>query len=133
MGFCLLFNVHGLGILIGSLGGALGYLVYLFVGLFTDNVYLCTFIAAMVISTYSEIMARIRKFPVTGYLLVSFFPLVPGSGIYYTMQYCIQGDTQRFLGKGMETIIIAGCLALGVLMISSAVRMYGVILKRRQT
>ena len=80
------------------------------------------FVAALVISAYAEIMSRVRKCPVTGYLLISFFPLVPGAGIYYTMEYMLQGNTEMFLNQGLHTLGLAGSLAVGVLVMSSAVR-----------
>ena len=86
--FCVLFNIHT-GILICALGGALGWLVYLFCGPVFQSDILQSFVAALFISAYSETMARIRKCPVTGYLLVAFFPLVPGGGIYYAMEHAI--------------------------------------------
>ena len=122
VGFCVIFNIRT-GVLICCFGGALGWLVYLLTMLVLGNDLLCNFLAAMVISLYSEIMARIRKCPVTGYLLVSFFPLVPGAGIYYTMQYVLRGDTEMFVQSGLHILGIAGCLALGVLVMSSIVRM----------
>ena len=69
-------------------------------------------------------MARIRKCPVTGYLLVAIFPLVPGGGIYYTMEHAINGETEVFLSSFLHTLGIAGALAVGVLMVSSSVRMW---------
>ena len=70
-------------------------------------------------------MARVRKCPVTGYLLVAFFPLVPGGGIYYTMEHAINGEISLFLSSFLQTLGIAGALAVGVLLVSSAVRMWG--------
>lgn len=130
-GFCVIFNVRAGGV-ICCLGGALGWLVYLLAGLAGAADLLCYFLAAMVISAYSEIMARVRKCPVTGYLLLSFFPLVPGAGIYYTMEYALQGDTGRFLEQGLHTLGIACCLAVGVLVVSSAVRMVLTVQKNRR-
>ena len=69
-------------------------------------------------------MARLRRKPATGYLLVALFPLVPGGGIYYTMEYCIAGNTDLFLETGLHTLGVAGVLALGVLLVSSVVRMF---------
>ena len=66
-------------------------------------------------------MARVRKFPITAYLVVSFFPLVPGSYIYYTMYYAIQGQRQLFMETGLQTIGLAACLAIGVLLVSTTV------------
>lgn len=121
-GFCIVLNVRT-GVLYCCTGGALGWLVYLLSTLAGASDLLSYFLAAMVISAYSELMARVRKCPVTGYLLVSFFPLVPGAGIYYTMEYALRGDTELFLATGLHTLGIACCLAVGVLVVSSAVRM----------
>ena len=63
---------------------------------------------------------------------MSFFPLVPGAGIYNTMRYALQGDTGQFLQTGLHTLGIAGCLALGVLLVSSAVRMTATFCKHRR-
>jgi uncharacterized membrane protein YjjB (DUF3815 family) len=85
------------------------------------------FVATIAISIYSEIMARVHKAPVTGYLLVSLLPLVPGGGIYYTMEYCIIGNTEMFLETGIHTLGIAGALALGILLVSSFVRLWHIV------
>lgn len=129
-GFCVILNVRT-GILFCCIGGAVGWLVYLLAMLVLDNDLIGYFLAAMAISAYSEIMARIRKCPVTGYVLISFFPLVPGAGIYYTMQYALQGNTAMFLQQGLHTLGIACCLAVGVLVVSSFVRMTAAIRKNR--
>lgn len=128
--FCVLFNIHA-GILICAAGGALGWLVYLAAAPLVHSDILQAFLAAMAISAYSEIMARVRKCPVTGYLLVAFFPLVPGGGIYYTMEHAINGETDLFLETFFHTLGLAGSLAVGVLLVSSFVRMLNTIQHRR--
>lgn len=123
MGFCVFLNVRTVpGVMICCCGGALGWLVYLLALLAGASDLLGYFLAALSISAFAEIMARVRKSPVTGYLLISFLPLVPGAGIYYTMEYALQGNTQMFLNQGMHTLGLAGSLAVGVLVMSSAVR-----------
>lgn len=121
-GFCLLYNVHGGGIVLCCLGGALGWGVCLCAGLVTDSLYLRYLAAAICIAIYAEAMARVRKYPITAYLVVSYFPLVPGSYVYYTMLYAIQGDEQLFLQTGLQTIGLAACLAMGTLLVSTTVR-----------
>lgn len=123
VGFCFMLDVRR-GILICSAGGALGWLVVLLVGLAGGNDLISYFLAAMTIAVYSEIMARIRKYPVTSYLIISFLPLVPGAGIYNTMEYALQGNTELFLDQGLHTLGLAGCIAVGVLVVSSTVRMF---------
>ncbi|MEG1878531.1 MAG: threonine/serine exporter family protein [Pseudoflavonifractor sp.] len=130
IGFCILFNIHT-GVLICCTGGALGWFVYLLMGTLTSSDLLQSFVAAIFIAAYSEIMARIRKCPVTGYLLVAFFPLVPGGGIYYAMEYAIAGETELFLSTGSHTLGLAGALAVGVLLVSSLVRMINTVRARR--
>lgn len=123
MAFCILFNVHGGGIVFTSLGGALGWLVYLLVLAGNDSKAVAAFAAGVAISLYSEIMARVRKCPASGYLLIAFFPLVPGAGLYYTMKHFIDGDNAAFQTSGYDTLAMAGGLALGVLLVASLVRM----------
>ena len=128
VGFTLVFNIHGVGKLICGFGGGLGWLVYLLAG----SSIVAAFLAAVAIGVFSEIMARLRRCPVTGYLLVALFPLVPGGGIYYTMEYCIQGETQRFLESLLHTFGVAGALAVGAVLVSSAVRLLTSFLRSRR-
>lgn len=122
-GFAIVFNIHGLGILICCAGGALGWLAYLVMLEWGFNDFLAALAAGIVISAWSEAMARIRKCPVTGYLLVAFFPLVPGGGIYYAMDHAIRGEMTEFANTLMHTLEFSGALALGVFLVSSAMRM----------
>lgn len=131
-GFCLLYNIRGFGIVLCSLGGSLGWLVYLLAQSAGQGAALAAFLAGLAIAIYSEVMARIRKCPASGYLLMAFFPLVPGAGIYYTMEAYFLGDTERFVSVGRETLGISGGLAIGVLMVSSGVRMVNHVLRRRK-
>ena len=81
IGFSLLFNIHGAaGMLICAGGGGLGWLCYLLTAPLVHSDIIQSFFAALVISAWSEGMARVRKCPVTSYLLVALFPLVPGGG-----------------------------------------------------
>ena len=118
VGFTLVFNIHGVGKLICGVGGALGWLVYLLAG----GTIFAAFLASAVIGLFSEIMARLRRCPVTGYLLVALLPLVPGGGIYYAMSYCMTGDIPLFLSTLLHTFGMAASLAVGAMMTSSLFR-----------
>lgn len=121
-GFAVIYNIHGPGILICAFGGGLGWLVYLLSAPLNNDISQ-SLLAAVAIAVYSEIMARVRRCPVTGYLLVGIFPLVPGGGVYYTMEHAINGEHQLFLSSALHTLGVAGALAVGVLLVSSFVRM----------
>lgn len=133
LAFSVIFNIHGLGMFICGAGGALGWLVYLLCsGPLALGDMISALLAGVAISAWSETMARLRKCPVTGYLLVAFFPLVPGGGIYYAMEFAIAGQTRNFGNTLMHTVEFAGALALGVLLVSSAVRMWRTVAERRR-
>ena len=124
IGFVILFNIHGPGGLICALGGALTWLVYLFVFELSSSDLVAYFWSALFASAYSEIMARIRKYPAISYLVVSIFPLIPGAGVYYTMNYAVRGMNEQFAVQGLHTAAIAGIIAVGILLASTTVRMY---------
>ena len=124
VGFAIYFNVHGMGVLLCSLGGALTWAAYLVAAELGCTVVGANFWAAAVAAIYSEIMARIRKYPALSYLVVAAFPLLPGAGIYYTMSYILQNNTDAAWAKGTETAAIAGVMAVGILLVSTAVRVF---------
>lgn len=91
-----------------------------------------TWISTIVVSAYAEVMARVFKAPVTGFLTIGILPLVPGGGIYYTMEYCVSGQTSQFIETGIHTFAIAGALAVGVLIVSSLVHLFQKMQLRRR-
>lgn len=118
-GFGILFNIKGKKLLFAALGGGLSWYFYslpLSLGLSEVS---SLFISALVFSTYSEVLARIFKTPVTSFVICALFPLVPGSGMYYTMLATINGDLQNAVHLGINTLANAGTLALGVIFIST--------------
>ena len=126
IGFSILFNIHDLGVIICALGATLVWAVYLTAESLTGSAILGYFWGAVFASAYSEVMARIRKFPAITYLVISIFPLIPGAGVYYTMNHAVQGDMEAFASQGMYTAAIAGIMAIGILLVSTSVRLYHV-------
>ena len=126
VGFSILFNIHGPGGLLCALGGGLAWLVYRLSMELGSGEILAYFWAAFFASLYSEIMARIRKYPAISYLVVSIFPLIPGAGVYYTMNYAVRGEMELFARQGMHTAAIAGIMAVGILLVSTSFRVWTV-------
>ena len=122
VGFGLVFNIHGFGVLICGFGGALGWLVYLLSQIAVGGDVVPAFIAAVVIAIYSEAMARLRRCPVTGYLQVALLPLVPGAGIYNAMRYCVASQTYLFISTLLHTFGVAAALAIGAMLSSTVLR-----------
>ena len=131
IGFSILFNIHGPGILLCVLGGTIAWSIYVLVYRFTGNDLIGYFISTLFAAGYAEAMARIRKYPAISYLVVSIFPMIPGAGVYYTMQHAVGGDTGQFASAGMHTAAIAGVMAVGILVVSTTVRLLSVWRHRR--
>ena len=124
VGFSILFNIHKLGILLCALGGTIAWISYcITLELMQDGIS-AYFVSAFVASLYSEILARIRKFPALSYLVISIFPMIPGAGVYYTRIWAVRGNMERFFNQGMYTAAIAGVMAVGILLPSTLFRMY---------
>jgi uncharacterized membrane protein YjjB (DUF3815 family) len=117
-GFAIIFNIRDWGIVICCAGGALGWFVYLLLG--SDIP--AAFYASAVIGVYGEVAARLRRCPVTGYVLVALLPLVPGGGIYHAMRHALAHELEQFQLTMIETIGMAIALAVGSMISSSAFR-----------
>ncbi len=124
MGFSLLYNTRRTKMLISALGGALGWTVFTLVKLYAvDSELFCLFAAAMAVTVYAEIFARIKKTPTTTFLVVGIISMIPGSALYYTMSYAVGNDLDKFLDTGVYTLKSAMALAVGIIVVSTAVRM----------
>ena len=132
VGFSILFNIHGPGALLCTLGGALTWAAYLIVIALGGSDLLGYLWATIVASVYSEVMARVRKYPAISYLVVSIFPLIPGASVYYTMTHAVKGDMTAFASTGMHTIGIAGAIAVGILLVSTAFRIWTMQMRNRK-
>ena len=121
--FAVIYNAWGGNILCSALGGAIGWLVYLLTGPILQSDIAQTFAGTIALAVFCEVIARVRKAPVTGFLIVSIFPLVPGASIYYTMLHAINGENDLFLTSFIHTIGVAGAIAVGSLLVASIVRM----------
>ena len=131
-GFAILFNIHGPGGILCTIGGILSWCTYCLSIRLSGSELIAYFWAAVISSAYSESMARIRKYPAISYLVVSIFPLIPGASIYYTMNHAVQGDMELFASRGMYTVAIAGYISVGILLVSTAVRLHGVWMAKRK-
>ena len=123
-GFTILFNIHGKGSILCIVGGVLTWAVYALMTDLCGSELMGFFWGSVFASLYSETMARIRKYPAISYLVVCVFPLIPGAGVYYTMNYAVQGDMVMFADKGMYTAATAGLMAVGIVLVSTVFRLW---------
>ncbi len=124
-GFSFIFRIHKniKFAFIGSMVGTLGWIIYLMTNSL-HNKFIQTFIAMLCISLLSEMFARLYKAPATIFVIVGCFPLVPGSGIYYTMLYAVQGLSDMFIQSFLETLGIGFAIAFAILVSSTILQTY---------
>ena len=67
---------------------------------------------------YAGIMARIYKKPTTVFIAVGAIPLIPGSGLYYTIYYLLLQNTARSHYYAKYTLIFAFCMSAGIIFIN---------------
>ena len=122
IGFAMVFELRRWQhILAAGFAGTAGWLVYLLtadaMGVVGRN-----FVATVAVAILAEIFARIFKSPATVFLITGIIPLVPGGGLYYTMDALIDGNMALFAQRGVEAASIAGAIAAGSSLVSSVVR-----------
>lgn len=121
--FAILFEVRGRNLLYAAIAGSVCWLVYALTRTVLTNDIPAYFLAAVATTAYSEFFARILRAPAIVYLAVGVIPLVPGGGIYRTMLLCIRGTPNQALAACINTIGIAGSMAMGIVIVSSVVRL----------
>ena len=130
-GFWIIFNVRGMKNLYGSFGAGIGWLVYSLLSEKVFTYFIDYTAASSTITIYSEILSRRLKVPTVSFLYPCMIPLVPGGGIYYTMYYIVQDSISKAVEKGIETFIISGSIAIGILTVSTFSQIYYYIVKKK--
>lgn len=101
-------------VLRAGLVGALGCLVYT-IGINTGlGEVLSSFLSALSVAFLSHTFARIFKAPVTLFLIAGILPTVPGTGMYQTVHYIIEGNQKMTAYYLTQTLEIAGVIALAI-------------------
>lgn len=115
MCFAILYGCPPKEVVYSGLSGAVGWCVYIFLmqKMEIGNMMSCV-IATFILALVARILAVIRRCPVTVYLLVSIFPLVPGAGIYYMSYYLITKQNDLFGVKGFAAFETAAAIAFGI-------------------
>lgn len=121
LAFGFLFNIRGKKLLLAALGGMLSWLLFLLLGMQIESQVLRYFLVSILLSLYSELLARLLKTPTTTFCIVSLVPLIPGSSLYYTMSYALQ-EREQFAATALHTLQLAAALSLGIVLVTALMR-----------
>lgn len=130
--FGIQYNIKLRHISVAAIGGGISQLIFSLTEAAYGEELLNYFVAACAISVYAELMARILHVPVNMYLVIALIPLVPGAYIYNAMMTLISGNTAEFITQATFTFGVAGSIAMGVFAVSSVVRLFSGIIKKKE-
>lgn len=102
-----------------SLISAMGRIAYIISTEFNNSIVISTFIATVIITIFSHILARVFKAPVTVFLITGILPLVPGRRLYLLVYNFLKEDTELALDAALNTFMIAGAIALAIFFVDS--------------
>lgn len=118
-GFSVYYRVPRSEYLFTSIAGALCWGVYILSQFWGASEVVAVFFSAVVVSILARYLAEWRRNPVTVFLVPAIFPLVPGSYIYYTVYYLLNGDTALSMVNLRQTFTTAIALAFGIMIVTS--------------
>ena len=113
--------------------GGIGWSVYYFLMISTNNNIMSNFIAALLVSLISELFARKLKQPAIVFTIPGIILLVPGLGMYNTMLYLVQNNYSAAIAKGADVLFVGGAISLGILVITSLVKTLHIISIKKAT
>ena len=82
------------------------------------DVVVSSFLGAVCVGILSTNASRFLKLPATIFIYTGMVPLVPGYGMYNTMQNIVTKNYGVASKVGIETILQAGAIAMGILLAS---------------
>ena len=129
LGFNILFNIRGRKLIFATLGGLMSWAVFLMLEPVLPSEALRYFVSAAVITVYGELLARREKTPTTTFLVPSIIPLIPGSALYYTMNCALNKQWSQFAQQAFYTLQLALSLAVGIIAVTTAVRLLSAVLR----
>lgn len=121
-GFCILFKVPLKKFPACILVGALSWTCYQLVMYYNATPVLACFAASCLVGILSDISSRLFKEAATIFIIPGILCLVPGAGMYETMLALLQHDMDAFADSGVTTLMLAGAIAVGLLIVGSLIR-----------
>ena len=108
-----------------GLTGGVCWLVYLLVKAGTGSMILGACLSSLSVALMGHLFARIFRAPVSVFLVPGILPLVPGTSIYNSVYYVIRNSREESMYYLVETLQIAGAIALAVFLMDSVFKLVG--------
>lgn len=120
-GFAILFHLPARAIPSACIAGGIGWAAYQLCITYGQSVAASVFVGAFLVGGFARVFSRFQKIPTTGFIIPSIIPLLPGALTYYTMQEFFHGGLATGLSLCLDTISVAGAIALGLLAVGALI------------
>lgn len=124
IGFSIIFNISRDSVVKSGLNGAIGWVIYTVLHQYFGSTIVGAFFGALSVGMLGEIFARFFKKPATIFIIPGIVPLVPGSGMYYTMLAITEKRFVDAANIGSETIFIAAAIASAIIISISLSKLF---------
>lgn len=132
VGFALIFKLKGKYIFGVSVSGFLIYIIYLLMLRAYPSEFLAAFVSTAFVVLVSEILARILKAPTMIFITTAIVPIVPGSGLYYSMKYLLWRDWTNFVDRFKSMLSVAFGIVCGIIFVSAAFKLITSLFKGKK-
>ena len=129
-GFTIIFRVPKNAIVICSLIGGFGWLAYQLASNNGFTSVMACFLGACTVALLSDIFSKLLKDAATIFIIPGIMPLVPGSGMYRMMLELIHNDMTGFATEATHTLMSAGAIAVGLLVMGSLLKILRMATKK---
>lgn len=129
-GFTIIFRVPKSDILVCSLIGAFVWLTYQITFDYGFTPVMACFLGACTVALLSDICSKLLKDAATIFIIPGIMPLVPGAGMYRMMLELIHNDMTGFATEATQTLMSAGAIAVGLLVMGSLLKIFRMATKK---
>lgn len=113
-GFSVLYGLKKKYVVFTSIGGFLCWLIYLAAKSFDCGEFAASFLSALAVAFFCEVLARLLKAPATVFFTPSIIPLVPGRTLFYAISYAVSGNSREAWEFASQTAAVSAAIAIGL-------------------
>lgn len=133
LAFSVIFRVPVKKIPACMVVGALGWITYIIAVHYMSSPIVGCFAGACTVGLLSAICAKVFKEASTVFVIPGILCLVPGYKIYSTMVELLQEDVTGTAQTGLETLLMAGAIAVGLLVMGIIIGLVRILVKKVQS
>lgn len=117
-GFAVLFRVRARHLPFASVCGLVTYAIYYTAVYFGASLFSAAFLCTVFTTAFAEACARWRHAPALVFLVPGTIPIVPGSDLYNTMRFLLQGDYALSYVHLRNALLVGIGIAGGIVCVS---------------